>query len=128
MKNVSQNWREPKMDIKQQELDMAEEYILSKLFGNATNPVISKKWETILILKNINYREKINEYLNIFEIFAKDLQKENGYFDGNKTTQLMILQFPYLQGLVLPDIRPIDFFRLVDNLIGLDKIGEIIQV
>ena len=32
------------MDIKQQELDMAEEYILSKLFGNATNPVISKKW------------------------------------------------------------------------------------
>ena len=59
---------------------------------------------------------------------TKDLQKENGYFDGNKTTQLMILQFPYLQGLVLPDIRPIDFFRLVDNLIGLDKIGEIIQV
>ena len=116
------------MDIKQQELDMAEEYILSKLFGNATNPVISKKWESILILKNINYREKINEYLNIFEIFAKDLLKENGYFDGNKTTQLMILQFPYLQGLVLPDIRPIDFFRLVDNLIGLDKIGEIIQV
>lgn len=128
MKNVSQKWREPKMDIKQQELDMAEEYILSKLFSNATNPVISKKWEAILILKNINYREKINEYLNIFEIFAKDLQKENGYFDGNKTTQLMILQFPYLQGLVLPDIRPIDFFRLVDNLIGLDKIGEIIQV
>ena len=40
----------------------------------------------------------------------------------------MIIQFPYLQGLVLPDIRPIDFFRLVDNLIGLDKIGEIIQV
>ena len=116
------------MDIKQQELDMAEEYILSKLFGNATNPVISKKWEAILILKNINYREKINKYLNIFEIFAKDLQKKNGYFDGNKTTQLMILQFPYLQGLVLPDIRPIDFFRLVDNLIGLDKIGEIIQV
>ena len=115
------------MDIKQQELDMAEEYILSKLFGNATNPVISKKWEAILILKNINYREKINEYLNIFEIFAKDLQKENGYFDGNKTTQLMILQFPYLQGLVLPDIRPIDLARFLDGMINLEKLGAYLR-
>lgn len=115
------------MDIKQQELDMAEEYILSKLFGNATNPVISKKWEAILILKNINYREKINEYLNIFEIFAKDLQKENGYFDGNKTTQLMILQFPYLQGLVLPDIRPIDLARFIDGIVNLEKLGAYLR-
>lgn len=116
------------MDVKQQELDIAEEYVLSKLFGNATNPIISKKWEAILILKNVNYREKINEYINIFEAFAKDLQKENGSFDGDKTTKLLILQFPYLEGLVLPDIRPIDLFRLVDNLVGLDKIGELIQI
>ena len=126
MRNVSQNWREI-MDVKQNELDIAEEFVLAKLFGNATNPVISKKWEAILILKNINYREKINEYLNIFEIFAKDLQKENGYFDGNKTTQLMILQFPYLQGLVLPDIRPIDLARFINGIVNLEKLGAYLR-
>ena len=33
------------------------------------------------INKSYAKMKKINEYLNIFEIFAKDLQKENGYFD-----------------------------------------------
>ena len=43
MRNVSQNWGEI-MDVKQNELDMAEEFVLAKLFGNAQTPVISKKW------------------------------------------------------------------------------------
>ena len=116
------------MDIKQQELDMAEEFVLAKLFGNAQAPVISKKWEILLALKGIDYRQKINDYLFLFEQFAKDAQKDNGMFDGQKISHIMTIQYPQLQGLVLPDIRPIDFFRLVDNLIGLDKIGEIIQV
>ena len=116
------------MDVKQNELDMAEEFVLAKLFGNAQTPVISKKWEILLALKGIDYRQKINDYLFLFEQFAKDVQKDNGMFDGQKISHLMTIQYPQLQGLVLPDIRPIDFFRLVDNLIGLDKIGEIIQV
>lgn len=127
MKNVSQSWREI-MDVKQNELDMAEEFVLAKLFGNAQTPVISKKWEILLALKGIDYRQKINDYLFLFEQFAKDVQKDNGMFDGQKISHIIAIQYPYLQGLVLPDIRPIDFFRLVDNLIGLDKIGEIIQV
>ena len=127
MRNVSQSWREI-MDVKQNELDMAEEFVLAKLFGNAQTPVISKKWEILLALKGIDYRQKINDYLFLFEQFAKDAQKDNGMFDGQKISHIIAIQYPQLQGLVLPDIRPIDFFRLVDNLIGLDKIGEIIQV
>ena len=127
MRNVSQSWRET-MDVKQNELDMAEEFVLAKLFGNAQTPVISKKWEILLALKGIDYRQKINDYLFLFEQFAKDVQKDNGMFDGQKISHIIAIQYPQLQGLVLPDIRPIDFFRLVDNLIGLDKIGEIIQV
>ena len=127
MRNVSQSWREI-MDVKQNELDMAEEFVLAKLFGNAQTPVISKKWEILLALKGIDYRQKINDFLFLFEQFAKDVQKDNGMFDGQKISHIIAIQYPQLQGLVLPDIRPIDFFRLVDNLIGLDKIGEIIQV
>ena len=122
MRNVSQNWREM-MDVRQSELDMAEEFVLTKLFGNAQAPVISKKWEMLLALKGIDYRQKINDYLLIFEQFAKDAQKENGMFDGQKISRLMIIQFPQLQGLNLPDIRPIDLARLIDGMINLEQLG-----
>ena len=39
----------------------------------------------------------------------------------------MILQFPYLQGLVLPDIRPIDLARFLDGMINLEKLGAYLR-
>ena len=111
------------MDVRQSELDMAEELVLTKLFGNAQAPIISKKWEMLLALTGVDYRQKINDCLLIFEQFAKDAQKENGMFDGQKISRLMIIQFPQLQGLNLPDIRPIDLARLIDGMINLEQLG-----
>ena len=126
MKNVSQNRREI-MDVKQNELDMAEEFVLTKLFGNAQTPVISKKWEILLALKGIDYRQKINDYLFLFEQFAKDAQKDNGMFDGQKISHIITIQYPQLQGLVLPDIRPIDLARFLDGMINLEKLGAYLR-
>lgn len=126
MRNVSQNWREI-MDVKQNELDMAEEFVLAKLFGNAQTPVISKKWEILLALKGIDYRQKINDYLFLFEQFAKDVQKDNGMFDGQKISHIMTIQYPQLQGLNLPDIRPIDLARFIDGMINIEKLGAYLR-
>lgn len=126
MKNVSQNWREI-MDVKQNELDMAEEFVLAKLFGNAQDPIISKKWKILLALKGIDFRQKINDYLFLFEQFAKDAQKDNGMFDGQKMSHIMTIQYPQLQGLVLPDIRPIDLARFIDGIVNLEKLGAYLR-
>ena len=126
MRNVSQSWREI-MDVKQNELDMAEEFVLAKLFGNAQTPVISKKWEILLALKGIDYRQKINDYLFLFEQFAKDVQKDNGMLDGQKISHIIEIQNPQLQGLVLPDIRPIDLARFLDGMISLEKLGAYLR-
>ena len=115
------------MDVKQNELDMAEEFVLAKLFGNAQTPGITKKWEILLALKGIDYRQKINDYLFLFEQFAKDAQKDNGMFDGQKISHIMTIQYPQLQGLNLPDIRPIDLARFIDGMINLEKLGAYLR-
>lgn len=115
------------MDVKQNELDMAEEFVLAKLFCNAQTPVISKKWEILLALKGIDYRQKINDYLFLFEQFAKDGQKDNGMFDGQKISHIITIQYPQLQGLVLPDIRPIDLARFIDGMVNLEKLGAYLR-
>ena len=103
--------------IIQKELDKAEEYVLNKLFGDARNPIISKKIQLFLVAKKIE----------IFEEFAKDFITDDGYFDGEQIAKLLIVQFPELRGLTLPNMKPIELAKTLDNLIGFDSLGNIIQ-
>ena len=53
--------------------------------------------------------------------------KDNGYYDGEKLTKVLLLKFPILEGLELPDIKPIDLLKILDNFINLKQIGNFIQ-
>jgi hypothetical protein len=111
----------------QRELDRAEEYILTVLFGDYKNPVLSKKIQLFLIAKGINFEDYINKKIELFEEFSYDFMTEEGYYEGSKLTKALLLQFPQLAGLEIPDIKPIDFFKMLNNLIGLEAIGRVIQ-
>lgn len=111
----------------QRELDIAEEYILKRLFGSIDNPIISKKLQLFLIAKNINFDDFINEKIEIFEEFSKDFMTDDGYYNGNQLSKALALKFPILQDIQLPNIKPIELARIIDNLIGLDSIGQMIQ-
>ena len=111
----------------QRELDKAEEYIFTILFKDIKNPVLSKKIKLLLIAKNIDFDDWINNKIMIFEELSQDFMNENGYYNGEKLTKAIILQYPILKGLEIPDIKPIELFKFLNNLIGIEKIGEFIQ-
>ena len=111
----------------QRELDKAEEYILNRLFGDYTNPQISNKIKFFLVAKNIDFETYINEKLQMFEEYSKDFINDNGYYDGEKLSKALITQFPMLQGLSIPDTKPIDLVVALDDLIGLSKLGGLIR-
>lgn len=113
--------------IIQRELDKAEEYIFTILFKDIKNPVLSKKIKLLLIAKNIDFDDWINNKIMIFEELSQDFMNENGYYNGEKLTKAIILQYPILKGLEIPDIKPIELFKFLNNLIGLEKIGDFIQ-
>lgn len=111
----------------QRELDIAEEYVLTRLFGSVDNPVISKKLQLVLIAKNINFDDFINEKIEIFEEFSKDFMNEDGYYNGNQLSRALALKFPLLQDIQLPNMKPIELVKMLDSVINLDSIGQMIQ-
>jgi hypothetical protein len=111
----------------QRELDRAEEYVLNQLFGDFKNPQISNKIKLLLIAKGINFDDYINEKLQLFEEFSSDFMTEDGYYNGEKLTKAILLRFPQLEGFNMPNIKPIELFKTINNLINLETIGKIIQ-
>ena len=111
----------------QRELDRAEEYVLSVLFGDISNPRLSPKIKLFLVAKGISFDEFINEKIQLFETFSKDFMDEEGFYIGDKLSKALAIQFPLLDGVNIPNIRPVDFFKVVNDLIGLERIGQMIQ-
>lgn len=111
----------------QRELDRAEEYVLTALFGDTSSPRLSPKVKLFLVAKGVSFDEFINEKIDMFETFSKDFMNEDGYYIGERLSKALSIQYPQLQGLDIPDIKPIDFFKAVNQLVGLEKLGQIIQ-
>lgn len=111
----------------QKELDRVEEYILNKLFGDINNPKISLKIQTAMKIKGISFDKYINEKILIFEDFMKDFMREDGFLDGQKLEQVVCIHCPILEGLKLPSVRPIEYVKLLDKFIPLEKIGGKIE-
>ena len=114
------------MDKIQKELDIAEEYILTKLIGNTCNPIISSKLKFLLSTFNINIENVINEKLLVFESLSRMYMTEDGYYDGNKLGEL-IGNLLNCEKINLPNIKPIDVAIFIDNLLNIDSIGKLIQ-
>lgn len=89
-------------DIKQNELDIAEERLLTNLFGKAE---IDAKTEWLLRYLNID----INKHIQNFENIVKPLMLDNGMVDVNLTKSLVASKYP-----LLSNILPSTNFRLVD--------------
>jgi hypothetical protein len=111
----------------QRELDIAEEYILNRLFGNAQNPQISNKIKLYLIANNIDFHKFLNEKILMIENMIKPIMLENGYLDGNKISKMLAVYIPDLQGLNLPNLRPIELVQLLDKILNLENIGNLLQ-
>lgn len=107
----------------QKELDRVEEYILNQLFGDINNPVIDKKLKIYLTLKGITFDEFINPKIEIFEEFAKNFMREDGFLDGEKLSKVISIQYPILSGLNLPTARLIDYIKLIP----IEKVKELLE-
>ena len=111
----------------QREIDLAEEYILNKLFVDYRNPQISNKIKIFLIANNTDFNSFINQKILEVEEIIKPVMLENGYLDGNKISKIIAVYLPDLQGLNLPNIRPIELVQLLDKMLNLEKIGNLLQ-
>ena len=97
----------------QKELDRVEEYILNQLFGDINNPVIDTKFQLFLAFKRKTFDEYINSKIEIFEELVKDYLREDGFLDGEKVSQMIVIQYPILSGLKLPSARLIDYAKMI---------------
>lgn len=97
MLNLEKNWRllEMLVDIKQTELDKAEEILFTKLFGSTS---LDSKTQWFLNFFNIN----VNETIQNFESFMKPLMLDNGLVNASMLRNL------------LKDSHPTSDFRLAD--------------
>ena len=95
------------VDVKQSELDLAEERLLTAVFGSTE---IDAKTQWLLKFLNIN----INDYIQNFENMIKPLMLDNGMVDATLARSLVASKYP-----VLSNIIPQANFRLVDVVNGL---------
>lgn len=115
------------MTIRQVELDLAEEYILKKLFGDVQNLKVGNKVKLFLISQNINLPIFINEKLQVFETITRDFMTEAGYIDGSKISKILAIKNPVFNEITLPNIKPIELVQIIDQVVNFEKIGHLIQ-
>ena len=109
--------------LKQNEMDMFEEHVLSCLFGDAHSPKVSGFIGTYLAFQGKNLEGVINETITSFENFANPLLTDNGFVDGGKLSNLIEQLFGYQ--VQIPNFRLIDISRKIEP--WLRTIGSIIQ-
>lgn len=114
------------MDAIQRELDVAEEYILTKLIGDINNPILSNKIKILLKTFNIDIVETINEKLLMFEMLSRGYMTDDGYYNGEKISEL-ISDSTGIQGINLPNIKPIDIAIAIDDILNIGSIGKLLQ-
>lgn len=93
-------------DIRQNELDLAEEKLLTSLFGGTS---LDTKTQWLLKFLNVD----INGLIQNFENIMKPIMDDNGLVDSNLARSLVSSKFPLLSNM-LPDYN----FRLVDVVDG----------
>lgn len=98
------------VDVKQSELDLAEERLLTAVFGSTE---IDAKAQWLLKFLNID----INELIQNFENTVRPLMLDNGMIDVALTRSIVSSKYP-----VLSYIIPEKNFRLVDIVDELTKL------
>ena len=99
-------------DIKQHEMDIAEERLLTALFGSTT-PDAKTQW----LLKFLNI--DLNDWIQNFEYVIRPLMNEQGLIDSVLTKSLVAPKYPVFANMI-----PSEPFRLVDIA---DSIARVIE-
>ena len=97
-------------DMRQNELDLAEERVLTNLFGSTT-PDAKTQW----LLKFLDI--DINDIIQNFESIMKPIMNDNGLVNAELAKSLTATKFP-----LLSNILPTSNFRLVDAADGVINI------
>lgn len=90
------------VDVKQNELDLAETKLLESLFGSTE---LDAKAQWLLKFFNID----INNTIQTFENLMKPLMLDNGMVDASLTRSLVATKYPLISNII-----PSQNFRLVD--------------
>lgn len=100
------------VDVRQNELDIAEEKLLTAIFGSTE---INTKAQWLLKFLNID----INDLIQNFENTLKPVMLDNGMVDAQMVRSLVSYKYPLIANII-----PSQNFRLVDivnELLGLLK-------
>lgn len=100
------------VDVRQNELDIAEEKLLTAIFGS-TEIDVKAQW----LLKFLNI--DINDLIQNFENTLKPVMLDNGMVDAQMVRSLVSYKYPLIANII-----PSQNFRLVDivnELLGLLK-------
>lgn len=117
-------------NVIQSELDAAEEYILTQIFGSMNDIKLGgvANWLFTQITKGKTFHNWLNEFIQKMEFVLKGFITENGYVDGNILTEFIIAKAPILKGaLNLPTLKPIDYAKVLDEIIGFQALGQLIK-
>jgi hypothetical protein len=100
------------VDVRQSELDLAEERLLIALFGSTE---IDAKTQWLLKFLNID----INKLIQNFESTVKPLMLDNGMIDASLTKALVSSKCPMLANIVpSQNFRLVDVVELMKGVIG----------
>ena len=113
--------------MKQKELDLAEKFVLEKIFVSVNDIKVGPKLQFFLTAKGISLEDFINDNINIFENLIKDYMLESGEIDGVKVANYLIAINPNLQGLVIPNVKLIELAQFLDKLFNFESIGTKIR-
>ena len=117
-------------DLRQSELDIAEEYILTKLFGDLNNIRLNAvpNWLFTQFSKGKKFEDFLNENIQKLEFISKGFMTENGYIEGNRISEIIGDKAPILKGCInLPTLKPIDYAKMLDEVINFEALGQLIR-
>lgn len=117
-------------DLIQSELDLAEEYILTKIFGNVCDIRLNAvpNWLFTQVSKGKKFEDFLNENIQKAEFICKGFMTENGYLQGDRISELISDKVPMLKGCInLPTLKPIDYAKMLDEVINFEALGHIIR-
>lgn len=106
-------------DLKQTELDIVEQKILTELFGGYSpeNMVLKKG------IFKINVADDVQKYINMFEDFVKPLMDDQGYINGAELKQYIDSKISWM--LPNGNVRLGDVYDLIaplaKRIIGVGK-------
>lgn len=111
----------------QEELDLAEVYLLNRLIGDVNNPIIGPTLKLLTVVTGFNIDNFINNQIETIESRFKPLMDESGFIIGTKVKELLKEKGIPVDLISIPDFKPINLARVIDHFLNLESIGKIIQ-